>query len=118
MLAGNIDAEWFEVIAAGDIVPKKKPAADIYEYVLERMSLPATDCLAFEDSENGLISAMDAGITTIVTINDYTQTHSFDRAKLVLSDLGEPGRPCEIIQGDTYGSTYIDLPLLTRLIAT
>jgi HAD superfamily hydrolase (TIGR01509 family) len=118
LLTGNIDADWFEVIAAGDIVPKKKPAADIYNYVLEQMKLPAADCLAFEDSENGLISAMDAGITTLVTINDYTQNHNFDRAKLVLSDLGEPNRPCQIIQGDTQGSTYVDLPLLNRLIGS
>jgi HAD superfamily hydrolase (TIGR01509 family) len=117
LLAKNIDSNWFEVIAAGDIVPKKKPAADIYNYVLEQMKLPAANCLAFEDSENGLISAMDAGITTIVTINDYTQNHHFDRAKLVLSDLGEPDLPCQIIQGDTQGSTYVDLPLLTRLLA-
>jgi HAD superfamily hydrolase (TIGR01509 family) len=116
LLTGNIDADWFEVIAAGDIVPKKKPASDIYDYVLDQLNLPAAACLAFEDSENGLISAMDAGIMTIVTINDYTQAHNFDRARLVLSDLGEPNAPCEIIQGDTQGSTYVDVPLLTRLI--
>ncbi|WP_373541993.1 HAD-IA family hydrolase [Chamaesiphon sp.] len=116
LLAGNIDASWFEVIAAGDIAPKKKPAADIYNYVLAQMDLPAANCLAFEDSENGTISAVDAGILTIVTINDYTQLHNFDRAKLVLSDLGEPDRPCQILRGDTQGSTYVDLPLLARLI--
>ena len=116
LLAGNIDSNWFETIAAGDIVPKKKPAADIYNYVLEQMKLPASACLAFEDSENGLISAMDAGIETIVTINDYTKDHNFDRAKLVLSDLGEPDRPCQVIGGDTHGSSYVDLPLLTQLV--
>jgi beta-phosphoglucomutase-like phosphatase (HAD superfamily) len=26
--------EWFEIIAAGDVVPAKKPAPDIYQYVL------------------------------------------------------------------------------------
>jgi HAD superfamily hydrolase (TIGR01509 family) len=117
LLTGDITPDWFEVIAAGDIVPKKKPASDIYDYVLAQMKLPAADCLAFEDSENGLISAMDAGITTLVTINDYTQNHNFDRAKLVLSDLGEPNHPCQIIQGDIYGSTYVDLTLLSKLIA-
>jgi HAD superfamily hydrolase (TIGR01509 family) len=117
LLTGNIDADWFEVIAAGDIVPKKKPASDIYDYVLEQMNLPAANCLAFEDSENGLISAMDAGITTLVTINDYTQNHNFDRAKLVLSDLGEPTSPCQVIQGDTQGASYVDLPLLNRLVS-
>lgn len=118
LLTGNIDPSWFEVIAAGDIVPKKKPASDIYDYALEQMNLPASACLAFEDSENGLISAMDAGLVTLVTINDYTQDHNFDRAKLVLSDLGEPDAPCQVIQGDTQGSTYVDLPLLNSLIAS
>lgn len=116
LLAGNIDADWFEVIAAGDIVPHKKPASDIYDYALAQMKLPAADCVAFEDSENGLVSAMAAGITTVVTINDYTQNHNFDRARLVLSDLGEPDRPCQILHGDTQGVTYVDLPLLARLI--
>jgi HAD superfamily hydrolase (TIGR01509 family) len=117
LLTGDITPDWFEVIAAGDIVPKKKPASDIYDYVLAQMKLPAANCLAFEDSENGLISAMDAGITTLVTINDYTQNHNFDRAKLVLSDLGEPNSPCQVIQGDTQGANYVDLPLLNRLVA-
>ncbi len=116
LLKGNIDPSWFEVIAAGDIVPKKKPAADIYDYALEQMQLPAAACLAFEDSENGLISAMDAGLTTIVTINDYTQNHNFDRAKLVLSDLGEPDAPCQVIQGDSHGAKYVDIALLTKLV--
>jgi HAD superfamily hydrolase (TIGR01509 family) len=118
LLKGNIDADWFEVIAAGDIVPKKKPAADIYNYVLEQMKLSAADCLAFEDSENGLISAMDAGLVTIVTINDYTQNHNFDRARLVLSDLGEPNHPCQILQGDSQGASYVDLPLLVKVVGS
>jgi HAD superfamily hydrolase (TIGR01509 family) len=117
LLKGNIDVEWFEVIAAGDIVPKKKPASDIYDYVLEQLKLPAANCLAFEDSENGLISAMDAGLVTLVTINDYTQNHNFDRAKLVLSDLGEPNSPCQVLQGDVGDTSYVDLPLLARLLA-
>jgi HAD superfamily hydrolase (TIGR01509 family) len=117
LLKGNIDVDWFEVIGAGDIVPKKKPAADIYDYVLEQMQLPAANCLAFEDSENGLISAMAAGIVTLVTINDYTQDHNFDRAKLVLSDLGEPDRSFQVLHGDAHGANCVDIPLLTQLIA-
>ncbi len=115
LLAGNIDPDWFEVIAAGDIVPKKKPASDIYDYVLKEMNLPAAACIAFEDSENGLISAMDADIPTIVTINDYTQNHNFDRAPLVLSDLGEPDRPYRVLNGNAHGAKYVDLDLLAKL---
>ncbi len=115
LLKGKMDADWFEIIAAGDIVPKKKPASDIYDYVLKEMNLPAAACLAFEDSENGLISAMDAGITTIVTINEYTQDHNFNLAPLVLSDLGEPHSPFQVLHGDAYGAKCVDLPLLEKL---
>ena len=36
---GKESMGWFEVIAAGDIVPAKKPAVDIYTYALEQMKL-------------------------------------------------------------------------------
>jgi HAD superfamily hydrolase (TIGR01509 family) len=43
--------DWFEVIGAGDIVPAKKPAPDIYHYTLDRLGLAPDQCIAFEDSE-------------------------------------------------------------------
>jgi len=84
---------WFEVIAAGDIVMNKKPAPDIYKYVLAKLGLEAEDCLAFEDSENGLRSALGAGIPTLVTVNDYTSDQDFTGALLVTDHLGEPELP-------------------------
>ncbi|MDH4457544.1 MAG: HAD family hydrolase [Nevskia sp.] len=84
----NGATRWFEVIGAGDVVPAKKPAPDIYHWVLERLGLPASACLAFEDSDNGLRAARGAGLATIVTTNDYTLTHNFEGAAAVLPDLG------------------------------
>ncbi len=52
---------WFTVIGAGDIVSQKKPAADIYNYVLKQLELSAEECIAFEDSHNGLCAAHAAG---------------------------------------------------------
>lgn len=109
------DAEsWFEIIAAGDIVPAKKPAPDIYVLVLEKMNLSPADCLALEDSENGLKSSLGAGIKTVVTINDYTADHDFEEALAVLSDLGEPGNACQVFSGDMRGRSYVDIPLLRQ----
>ena len=45
---GSID--WFDAIGAGDMVAEKKPAPDVYRYVLDKLGLPADTCLAFEDS--------------------------------------------------------------------
>lgn len=113
-----IPLDWFEVIAAGDIVPAKKPASDIYEFTLRRMSLGAAQCLAFEDSENGVRSARGAGLTTIVTPNDYTRDHDFSDARLVLSDLGEPDAPFRVLQGEVPPqSTLVDVALLRWLHA-
>ncbi|NCS66642.1 MAG: phosphatase [Hydrogenophilales bacterium CG03_land_8_20_14_0_80_62_28] len=82
--------DWFAVIAAGDIVPAKKPAPDIYRWALDRLGLKAAACVAFEDSRNGLLSAQGAGLKTVVTVNDYTRDDDFAGAVAVLSDLGEP----------------------------
>jgi len=107
------DAEsWFEVIAAGDIVPAKKPAPDIYVWALEKMKLDAAACLAFEDSENGVKSSIGAGLKTIITINDYTADHDFKGAVAVLSDLGEPQKPFKAFSGVVRESAYVDLDLL------
>lgn len=96
LLKNTLGAEgpsWFEVIAAGDIVPAKKPAPDIYLWALEQLGLKASHCLAFEDSENGVNAALAAGLRTLVTVNDYTAKHDFSGALAVLSDLGEPEQP-------------------------
>ena len=86
-------SDWFAVIAAGDIVPAKKPAPDIYVWAMQQLGLGPADCLAFEDSRNGILAATGAGLKTIVTVNDYTRADDFSGALAVLSDLGEPQAP-------------------------
>ena len=78
---------WFEVIGAGDVVPAKKPAPDIYLWVLEKLALPASACLAIEDSANGLRSALAAGIPTVVTVGEYTAGQNFAGALRMLDNL-------------------------------
>ena len=94
---GTGSPAWFEVIAAGDMVAHKKPAPDIYLYAMAQMGVKAGECLAFEDSENGLRSARAAGLSTVVTVSDYTRDHDFDGAALVLDSLGEPDAPCTLL---------------------
>jgi len=108
---------WFEVIAAGDVVPAKKPAPDIYFYTLERMGLDPQECLAFEDSENGLRSAQQAGVPTVVTVNDYTRDQDFSGAALVLDHLGEPDLPFQVLAGTAGSHSYFSLELARQVHA-
>ncbi len=102
----------FEVIGAGDVVEHKKPAPDIYQWVLRQMNLPPASCLAIEDSMFGLQSARAAGIPTLITVTAYTAKEKFDGAMSVLSDLGEPDTPARHIAGLPLAGPCVDLAQL------
>jgi len=106
---------WFAEIGAGDIVPAKKPAPDIYTWVLQRLGLTGEQVIAFEDSGHGVTSAADAGIERIlVTTNDYTEGQDFSRATLVIDHLGEPDQLPVRADGKVL-ERFIDLDMLARL---
>lgn len=113
LLPGKLD--WFEVIGAGDVAPAKKPAPDIYHYVLNELRLSPDRCIAFEDSELGLRSSLGAGLKTIVTVNPYTTGQDFSGATLVVDNLGGPAQPAKVLAGDLLGSTFVDITLLCKL---
>ncbi len=106
---------WFEVIAAGDIVPAKKPAPDIYTWAMEQMNLKPEECIAFEDSYNGILSSRAAELTTIVSVNGYTRDDVFDGAAIVLDHWGEPDQAFSVLSGDAAGASYLDLAMVKRL---
>jgi HAD superfamily hydrolase (TIGR01509 family) len=82
-------AEWFEAIVAGDDVPEKKPATDAYLMMLARLSLPASRCIAIEDSRNGLLAAARAGIPVLFTRSAYFRDDDCSEALLAVDDLTE-----------------------------
>jgi HAD superfamily hydrolase (TIGR01509 family) len=77
----------FEIVGAGDTVPNKKPAPDIYQWVLARLALPPEACLAIEDSGPGLTAASGAGLATLITPCGQTMAHDFHGAMAVLPTL-------------------------------
>jgi HAD superfamily hydrolase (TIGR01509 family) len=107
---------WFEVIAAGDMVSKKKPNPEIYLYVLEKMALKPDECIVIEDSNQGLTAAVAAGLKTVITVNEYTKNQDFQAAALVVNHLGETDLPFDVIQGDQQNKTYFDLELANLLL--
>jgi len=90
---GDDALDRFAVIGAGGDVARKKPAPDIYEYVLDRLNASADQCVAIEDSANGLRAAKAAGLCTIVTPSYWTHAEDFSEADLVLPALGSVDKP-------------------------
>lgn len=114
---GKEAINWFEVIGAGNMVKNKKPAPDIYNYVLENMNLAPASCMAIEDSEPGISSAFAAHVPVIATLNEFTSGHNFKGAALLINNFGEPHQPCSVILGDMYGKNYLDLNLIRQIHA-
>ncbi|CUH64384.1 Phosphorylated carbohydrates phosphatase [Thalassovita gelatinovora] len=77
----------FDVIAAGDEVPRKKPAPDVYQLALNRLDLSADQAIAFEDTANGVQSAHAAGIRVVVTPSIYSTGEDFTGADWILPTL-------------------------------
>jgi HAD superfamily hydrolase (TIGR01509 family) len=111
----------FDLVLAGDVVPKKKPAPDIYLLALERLAVPAAEALVIEDSRNGLLAAQGAGLRCVMTVNGYTEEEDNSEAILVVSSLGDPGgERTRVIanRGVARPGDYVTLTDLERCLAS
>ncbi len=113
---GSDAAGLFECIGAGDVVSAKKPAPDIYRFVLDRMGLAPGGCVAFEDTPNGLQAALGAGIATVVTTSLYGGTAGFEDALLVVDGLGEADAPCRVLRGAALDGPALQVSDLRRAL--
>ncbi len=77
----------FEVVEDASTAHLKKPHPMVYLQTLQRLRLSADDCIAFEDSQNGLIAARAAGLATVITRNSFTMDHDFHGARVILDSL-------------------------------
>jgi HAD superfamily hydrolase (TIGR01509 family) len=93
---GEANAAHFAVFA-GDIVPAKKPDPAIYVLALDELGLQPEDAIVIEDSRNGLLAAVAAGLRCVVTVSGYTADEDMSEAVLVVTSLGDPGEPARVL---------------------
>jgi HAD superfamily hydrolase (TIGR01509 family) len=90
LLRGAIGSDWrqfFGIVEDASTATIKKPHPQVYLQTLQRLQLPAAQCLAFEDSANGLRAATGAGLATVITPTQFTAGHDFSAALKVLPNL-------------------------------
>jgi HAD superfamily hydrolase (TIGR01509 family) len=106
-------------IFAGDSVPAKKPAPDIYLLALDQLGAGRDCAVVIEDSAVGLQAAASAGLACVVTPSSYTLSEDFSQAAAVVSSLGDAGEPVTVIS-DRYDVGFgdvVDIDSLLRLLA-
>lgn len=117
---GSERAARFDLLLAGDVVPKKKPAPDIYLLAIERLGVSPAETLVIEDSRNGLLAATAAGLRCVMTVNGYTEEEDSSEAILVVTSLGDPdGERTRVIanRSPATPADYITLSDLERCLA-
>ncbi len=112
---GSAGARLFSVVISSDQVQDKKPSPAVYQRALSELELKAEACIAIEDTSNGNLAALAAGLNTIITTHPLTTDNDFSGASLVLNHLGEPDQPFTVTAGAAYGRCFVDLDLLRMI---
>lgn len=115
---GRETANRIGAVTGADLVTRKKPSPDIYELLLTTLGASASECVAFEDSGNGVRAAKAAGLFTVATPTRWTRDQDFGEADLVLPSLGDPDAPVDPgAAARIGGATYLGLEQLSALSA-
>lgn len=112
---GRYGENLFATVVTCDVVADKKPSPAVYEYTLSKLGMKAENCIAIEDTGNGNLAALAAGIKTVITTHPLTIDNDFAGASLVVNHLGEPDNPFRVAAGKSFGRNYVDLALLETL---
>ena len=90
-LSGRPWATHFSTIVCGDDAELKrgKPAPDIFELCASRMGVVASECIAFEDSPNGVTAANAAGMKVIAINSPYVAPGSLHQAYRAIDHYNE-----------------------------
>jgi len=79
----------FDIIVGANEEIKRKPAPDIFLKTAQQLNVKPTDCVAIEDTENGIISAKAAGMYAIAVPNKWTKHQDFSKADKIVKSLSE-----------------------------
>jgi HAD superfamily hydrolase (TIGR01509 family) len=118
--AANLDAllephfgrDWrgrFAAVVSGSEIQRLKPEPDVYLETLRQLGLDASECLAFEDSANGIRSATAARLAVVATPTWYSLAEALPETFVSLPHLGDPETP---LPKGTPGAPHVDLKTL------
>ncbi|MCF6304529.1 MAG: HAD hydrolase-like protein [Rhodobacteraceae bacterium] len=93
-------------------------ALTAYRYVIADLAINPAKSVAIDDTESGIRHAVICGLKTIATPGIYTSSGRFDAAEIVVSDLGQPAEPFDVILGNAHGTGYITSGFLQQMVGS
>jgi beta-phosphoglucomutase-like phosphatase (HAD superfamily) len=87
----------FQFVVSNEHYARSKPDPEPYLLGLQKLGLPAAECLVIEDSPRGLQAARAAGMRCIVSRSALTAKHPFDGAYRIVDSVGQLGYEIEAL---------------------
>lgn len=78
---------YFEAFSSAKELEHGKPFPDVYLDAIKKLNTSPINCVAVEDSENGIEAAKRAGIKCIAIANHFTRLHDFSQADIILNRM-------------------------------
>lgn len=90
-LDGSGLRDCFAATVSSEEVPRGKPAPDVYAHAVAQLGVDARECLAVEDSTNGIRSALAAGLRVVAVPNAHfpPDPDVLARADVVVATLAD-----------------------------
>lgn len=91
--------KFLDVIVTAEDVTKGKPDPEIYLLAAQKLGLSPKDCLVFEDSVNGVKSALAAEMSVVAIATPFTKASIF--SSRIIDDkwiVQEPNRVAEVVK--------------------
>ena len=80
-------SDYMQFVLCVEDYERAKPYPDPYLKDLELLKASAKDTIVVEDSQRGLISAVNANIECVIVKNEFTKTHDFSKANYFIDTL-------------------------------
>jgi HAD superfamily hydrolase (TIGR01509 family) len=80
---------FFDIVITKENVTKHKPDPEAYVLALEKLSLPSSEVLIFEDSNAGLVAARNANCDVVAFKHEFNANHDLSLAIQTISDFNE-----------------------------
>jgi beta-phosphoglucomutase-like phosphatase (HAD superfamily) len=81
--------EYVKTVVSGDDVKCSKPSPDGYILATQRLKVESFECIAIEDTENGVNAAAKANVPCVAVPSAMSKNHNFSNAIKILGSLKE-----------------------------
>ncbi len=108
-------ASYFDVVLGGTDAARSKPAPDIFLEAAKKLSLSPNECVVIEDSHNGVLAGVAAGMTVIGFLNPHSGNQDLRKADVLIDSFSNIDAAFLIREFNRHNGIPITIAVTKRL---